>query len=165
MKKALLALVLMSCSFWLSAQYEYEPSKTHPFGKPNPAAPKEIRDFQPMIGICDCTSYTRNQDGSWAAPVKMTWEFKYIMNGTTVQDQTLKADGKHSGSIRQYNAEKGTWYVHYYTSASAPPKLATWEGGKKGSEIILYQDQKAPNGMDGKYKITFHDITETGSNR
>ncbi len=159
-----MVLAFLICSLWLPAQYEYEPSVTHPYGLPNPEAPMEIKDFQPMIGICDCKSSTSNQDGSWAAPFDMTWEFKYIMNGMAVQDQTLKADGKHSGSIRQYNPEQGTWYVHYYSSASAPPNLATWQGGKNGSDIILYQDQKAPNGMEGKYKITFHDITDTGFN-
>lgn len=123
-----------------------------------------IKDFQPMMGTCECKSYNKNQDGSWAAAVDMTWEFKYIMNGMSVQDQTLKADGKHSGSIRQFNSEQETWYVHYYSSASAPAQLSTWHGGKKGSEIILYRDQKAPNGMDGKYKITFHDISDTGFN-
>ena len=31
-------------------------------------------------------------------------------------------------------------------------------------KIILYRDQKAPNGMEGKYKITFSDITKDGFN-
>lgn len=145
-------------------QYEYEPSETHPFGQPNPKAPKEIVDFAPLIGICDCISETRNQDKTWAKPNKMTWEFKYIMNGMAVQDQTLKEDGRHSGSIRQFIADSSKWYVHYYSSASPTTVLSAWEGNKKDDKIILYREQKAPNGMDGFYKITFSDMTEEGFN-
>ena len=89
----------------LLGQYDYEPSNDNPYGLPHPDAPAEIMDYQPMIGICDCTSVARNQDGTWKDAEKMTWEFKYIMNGKAVQDQTLKADGGHSGSIRQYIAD------------------------------------------------------------
>ena len=164
MKNILLLLtMLFTCSI-LIAQTEYEPSKENPYGLPNPNAPTEIKDYQPMIGVCDCKSIRRGSAGNWADSVDMTWEFKYIMNGTGVQDQTIKVDGIHSGSIRQYNADSSKWYVHYYSSASATPTLSSWEGGKIGDNIILYKEQKAPNGMDGFYKITFKDITENGFN-
>ncbi|MEO0573238.1 MAG: hypothetical protein AAF039_16140, partial [Bacteroidota bacterium] len=84
------------------AQYDFEPSAEHPYGLPNPKAPKEILDFAPMIGECDCKSQKRNPDRTWAEPVDMLWRFKYIMDGMGIQDETLKADGKHSGSIRQF---------------------------------------------------------------
>ena len=151
---------LISIACW--GQYENEPSEAYPFGKPHPNAPKEIMDFQPMIGICDCTSITRNKDQSWAAPNTMTWEFKYIMNGMAVQDETLKEDGKHSGSIRQFIQDSSKWYVHYYSSSGPTPVLSAWEGNKKDDRIILYKEQKAPNGMEGYYKINFYDITEEG---
>ena len=144
------------------AQYEYEPSESHPFGLPNPNAPSEIKDFQAMIGICDCLSSRIGKDGNWLEADKMTWEFKYIMNGMAIQDQTLKEDGLHTGNIRQFNSDSSLWYVHYYTSAAAPSTLATWQGGKKNETILLYKEQKSPNGMDGKYRITFKDISENG---
>lgn len=163
MKNLLLLTILLNCSL-LMAQTEYEPSKENPFGLPNPEAAAEVQDYQPMIGICDCKSVRRGNDGNWLDSVDMTWQFKYIMNGTGVQDQTIKADGIHSGSIRQYNADSSKWYVHYYSSASAIPTLSSWQGGKIGNDIILHKAQKAPNGMDGFYKITFKDITENGFN-
>jgi len=92
----------------------------------------------------------------------MTWEFKYIMNGMAIQDQTLKEDGISSGSIRQYNADSSSWYVHYYTSAVASPTLRAWKGGKKGDEMILYNSQKSPSGIEGYYKIRFFNITDKG---
>jgi len=165
MKNNLLTLLLLILnSSFLMTQYDYEPSLSAPFGLPNPNAPSQITDFQPMIGICDCTSSKIGKDGNWSEPVKMTWEFKYIMNGMAVQDQTLKEDGSHSGNIRQYSADSSLWYVHYYSSANQPSTLSTWQGGKKKNEIVLYNNQKAPNGMDGNYKITFKDISDNGFN-
>ncbi|GAA4279279.1 YybH family protein [Aquimarina mytili] len=146
----------------LWGQNQYESSLEYPFGRPNPNAPEEILDFEPLIGLCDCISKTRNKDKTWAEPTKMTWEFKYIMNGMAVQDQTLKEDGKHSGSIRQFIADSSRWYVHYYSSATPTTVLSAWEGNKKDNKIILYRQQKAPNGMDGFYKINFHDISPNG---
>ncbi|MDY8138591.1 YybH family protein [Aquimarina sp. 2201CG5-10] len=161
MKKLVFLTFLFTTTIAI-AQSEYEPSDAYPFGQPNPKAPKEITDYAPLIGICDCISQTRNQDQTWADPVKMTWEFKYIMNGMAVQDQTIKEDGKNSGSIRQFIADSSKWYVHYYSSASPSTVLSVWEGNKKEDKIILYRKQKAPNGMDGFYKIKFHDISEDG---
>ena len=85
--------------------YSYEPSKKHPFGLPNPEMPKEFLDYAPMIGECDCQSLARIDQNTWTDSVAMTWRFKYIMNGMAVQDETLKADGSHSGSIRQFVAD------------------------------------------------------------
>jgi len=154
-------LIVFSC---VSAfgQYNFEPSKDHPFGLANPDAPQQIKDFEPMIGVCDCKSESRNPDGTWADPIEMTWKFKYIMNGMAIQDETLKADGGHSGSIRQFNTDSSKWYVHYYSSKGIPNVLPSWEGTKKDQNIVLYRDQKAPNGTEGYYRLTFYDISKTG---
>ncbi|WP_343485581.1 nuclear transport factor 2 family protein [Allomuricauda sp. d1] len=156
-------LFLLILPTLIFAQYQYEPSAEHPFGLPNPKAPKEIMDFAPMIGECDCKSQSQNQDQTWAGPVDMVWRFKYIMNGTAVQDETLKANGGHSGSIRQFIADSTQWYVHYYSNKGPTTVLPTWEGTKKeNGNIILYRAQKAPNGMEGFYRLTFSDMDENG---
>ena len=166
MKSQFVKLTLISLlhGSFLMAQNAYEPTAMHPYGMPNPNAPAEIQDFQPLIGICDCLSYTRGADTNWLPPVKMTWEFKYIMNGMAVQDHSLKEDGIHSGNIRQFNVDSARWYVHYYTTATASPSLRAWEGNKINDQIILHRSQKSPGGMDGFYKITFYNITEEGFN-
>ncbi|MFK8165085.1 MAG: LytTR family transcriptional regulator DNA-binding domain-containing protein [Lewinella sp.] len=88
---------------------------------------------------------------------------KYIMNGFAVQDETLKADGKHSGSIRQYDAEKNIWLVHYYASASTSAPLPHWTGSNaSGEELIFSREQKAPNGAEGTFRLRFHDISKSG---
>ena len=158
-----LYLILLLCSIQGFSQSEYNVTDTNPFGLPNPKAPDQIKDFQKLIGKCNCKSTSRNPDQTWGEPVDMTWEWKYIMNGMAVQDETLKADGKHSGSIRQFIADSSKWYVHYYASGSPSTKLPTWEGGKtKDGNIVLYRDNKAPNGTEGWFRLTFYDISNLG---
>lgn len=141
----------------------YEVSEENPYGKYNPKAPEQLQDYQDLIGVCNCKSESRKPDGSWAKPVKMTWRWKYIMNGMAVQDETLKDDGAHSGSIRQYNKDSLNWYVHYYSSNAATSKLRSWTGNKnKDGKIVLYRDQKAPNGTEGSSRLTFYDINDKG---
>lgn len=167
MKKILLTTLLsiFICSSYSFAQYNYEPSDQHPFGKLNPAAYPETGDFAPLLGISECSSVNRAPDGSWNKEVKMLWTWKYIMDGMAVQDETLKEDGIHSGSIRQFNADSSKWYVHYYTTGSAVNTLPSWEGSKKeNGNIVLYREQTAPNGMEGYYRLTFHDISEESFN-
>jgi len=155
--------LLLLVSFTVFSQYNYEPSEAFPFGQPNPEAPKQIKDFQKLIGECNCKSFSRKQDQTWAEPIEMIWRWKYIMNGMAVQDETLKADGKHSGSIRQFIADSSKWYVHYYSSGSPTTTLSTWEGNiKEDGDIILYKDQKAQNGTAGFSRLTFYDINNSG---
>ena len=142
---------------------KYEVSKANPFGKYNPKAPKQLQDYKDLIGECNCKSTSRKPDGTWNDEVDMIWRWKYIMNGFGVQDETLKADGAHSGSIRQFKADSSKWYVHYYASKVPSTTLSTWTGNKnKDGNIVLYREQKAPNGTDGFSRLTFYDINDSG---
>ncbi|WP_436517250.1 hypothetical protein [Ekhidna sp. To15] len=163
--KSLTLLLSLLISVSLFAQYEYEPTASNPYGKLNPEAPKQTADYEPIIGTCKCKSVARINQSTWADTVMMNWTFKYIMNGLAVQDMTLKEDGTHSGSIRQYNADSASWYVHYYASSTPTPTLSAWGGNKvENGNIVLYKEQKAPNGFDGYYRITFSDMTKKGFN-
>ena len=164
--KNLLFSFLLFASFIINSQekhiYSYEVSKENPFGKYNPVAPKQVQDFKDLIGECYCKSESRKPDGSWSKSVDMIWRWKYIMNGTAVQDETLKADGKHSGSIRQFDKDSLQWNVHYYSSTITSP-LNFWKGNKnKDGTIVLYKEQKAPNGTNGFSRLTFYDINKDG---
>lgn len=162
-------LFLLFCSasliFAQITEYKYDQSNKNPYGSPNPNAPKQILDFEDMIGECECKSISRNADQTWGDTVNMVWRFKYIMNGMAIQDETLKEDGLHSGSIRQFIPDSSKWYVHYYSSGSPSTQLPVWEGTKnENGNIILYKDQTAPNGTEGYYKITFSEISKSGFN-
>ncbi len=169
MKKQIPTLFFVFLSVCLVGQektydYPYEVSTAHPFGLINPDAPKQIADFDPLIGRCNCKSISRIDQQTWADTVDMTWTFKYIMNGFAVQDETFKSDGTYAGSIRQFNVDSALWYVHYYSHPSQTAVLPAWEGNRIDDKIILYRDQTAPNGMDGYYKITFSEISQNGFN-
>lgn len=156
-------LTFSMISFSQNEKPLYEPNKKNAFGKYNPKAPKQVQDYASLIGKSKCKSERRNPDRSWAKPVNMIWTWKYIMNGTAVQDMTFKEDGSHGGSLRQYNIDSLKWYVHYYATKVASPKLGTWSGNKtKDGSIVLYKDQKAPNGIEGFSRLTFYDISNKG---
>jgi hypothetical protein len=142
--------------------FDYAPSEAHPFGQPNPNAPDQIKDYAPMIGKSKCQSSSRNADGTWAEPVEMIWTFKYIMNGMAVQDETLKSNGAHSGSIRQYSTDSSRWYVHWYSGTAPSTVLPVWEGNMDKDNIVLYREQPAPNGLEGQHRLTFYDLSEAG---
>ena len=145
MKKLALLIIILFSSTFMYGQFDYEPSKKFPFGKANPKAPQQIKDYEALLGECNCKSIARKPDQTWADPVNMIWRWKYIMNGMGVQDETLKEDGTHSGSIRQYNKDSLHWNVHYYTSRRASNVLSVWNGNKnKEGNIVLYREQKSP---------------------
>jgi hypothetical protein len=141
----------------------YRISKENPYGKYNPKAANEIQDYKDLIGLCKCTSETRNPDGSWQKSIKLTWKWKYVKNGTALQDETLKEDGKISGNIREYDTIAKQWNVNYYTSEKIPPQLTVWKSNKTTEgKIVLYTNQNDPNGVEGFSKVTFYDISDKG---
>ena len=162
--KSIFTLALISIyTITLAQQKQYEPDKKHPYGMLNPAAPTGTGDFDLLIGTFDCTSVSRNPDGTWQDSLRMEWQFKYIMNGTAVQDEVWRENDLMAGSIRQYNADSAKWYVSYYTSVNIPVSLPAWSGAKdQEGNIVLHKDQQAPNGTDGFSRLTFHDITPSG---
>ena len=162
--KYLFVCVLACFSAAMSAQIHapFEPSATQPYGMLNPDAPQETGDFQPMIGLCDCKSVARNQDGTWADTLDMTWKFKYIMNGTAVQDEVWRENGLYAGSIRQFHQDSGVWIVSYFSNPGIPFTPGIWRGKKESNQIVLYQDQKAPNGMEGDSRLTFYEMDQAG---
>ena len=151
-------IIQMACS---QEHLAYEASQEHPYGQPNPEAPSQISDWAPLIGESICTSISRGNGQEWGEPTEMIWRWKYIMNGHAVQDETMKEDKTYAGSIRQYIPDSAKWYVHFYSFPFPSTTLPAWEGGlQDDGKIILYRDQTAPNGMEGKYKINFYDITD-----
>ncbi|MEZ4688180.1 MAG: hypothetical protein R3B47_19595 [Bacteroidia bacterium] len=158
--------LISSLFFLLSIGYSqalidmpYEPDDKNPFGRLNPEAPDEVADFEPMIGHWHCKSLSRNADGSWQDTTDMEWRFKYVMNGTAVQDEVWR-EGNYAGSIRQFQADSAQWVVTYFSYPGVPYNPAVWHGKREENQIILFRDQAAPNGMEGFYRITFEHFGE-----
>ncbi|MEP4533365.1 MAG: hypothetical protein ABJ004_09765 [Cyclobacteriaceae bacterium] len=168
MKHLLLSILILAGSSIVAQVPDsvtmYDVSDKNPFGLLNPTAPPQTADFAELIGTCHCKSVTRNPDKTWADTTTMTWTWKYIMNGTAVQDEVWRPDGRYAGSIRQYHTDSASWVVSYYSYPGASWSLGTWHGNREGNQILLYKPQQAPNGMDGFHKITFSEIRNDGFN-
>ncbi|MEO1434085.1 MAG: hypothetical protein AAFV80_01020 [Bacteroidota bacterium] len=158
----IISLFFSSALHGQTIDQSYEPSSAHPFGQFNPVAPDEVKAFEPMIGICDCVSLQRSPQGEWQDTTAMIWQFKYVMNGTGVQDEVWRPDHQYAGSIRQYQADSAQWVVTYFSYPVLSMQPGIWQGGPQGDQIVLKMDQKAPNGMAGDSKLTFYEIRETG---
>ena len=157
----LVCLAITTVSF-SQLDFIYEPSSSYPFGRYNPSAPEEVQDFESMIGVCDCRSLQRNPDGTWQDTVEMKWKFKYILNGTAVQDETWKADSVYATSIRQFSPDSSQWIVTYYSYPAISNTISVWKGKKEKDKIVLKQPFQAPNGMDGYSVLQFYDMTAQG---
>ncbi|MDB3907232.1 hypothetical protein N9355_07155 [Crocinitomicaceae bacterium] len=167
MKTIVCSLILSCMAFTVCSQndslYRYDATTENPYGLPNPDAPDQIKDFDPLIGKCNCRSVSRSAGQPWSDRIVMTWRFKYIMNGYAVQDETFKADDGYSGSIRVFNTDSAYWQVHYFDTGSTPDVLPVWTGSKtEDGSIILYRPSPRPDGMEGFYRITFFNISESG---
>ncbi|NQZ07011.1 MAG: hypothetical protein HRT35_07600 [Algicola sp.] len=136
----------------------YDVSVKIPFGSKHPDAPIQVQDWQPMIGKSSCINTGRNPDGQWQKPVKMDWVFKYILNGSAVQDEILKEDGSGAGSIRQFDDKSGQWFVHYYSTLKADAPLRYWQGKRSKDKIVLTRVQKSFSGKEGSIRLTFFDF-------
>jgi hypothetical protein len=143
-------------------EFNFESSNAYPFGRYNPDAPGEVKDFEPMIGICNCKSVQRNPDGTWQDTLDMIWQFKYILNGTAVQDETWKADQMYATSIRQFHKDSQQWVVSYNSYPSVSTTSKVWLGKKVDDRIVLKQPFQAANGMDGFSVLQFYDMTTDG---
>jgi hypothetical protein len=142
----------------------YEANEKFPFGRLNPNAPIEVREYESLIGICDCKFLLRNPDQSWSDTTRMIWKWKYIMNGQAIQDEAWRENNFMAGSIRQYHIDSAQWVVTYYSLPSVAWESPIWHGGQDtNGDIVLYKPQNV-QGAEGFYKITFFDISESGFN-
>jgi hypothetical protein len=134
---------------------KYENTATQPYGRLNPDAPPETKQFDFMIGTFDCVDNIRNpQNGKWYQS-ESVWSSSYFLNGFAVQDKYWSPVTVASGT-RIFDKKKGKWIVNYFQSQ---PGYATgvWEGMKEGSNMVMRR--KNP-----KYesRLTFSQITKDG---
>ncbi|MCA6074256.1 hypothetical protein [Fulvivirga sedimenti] len=160
----ILIIFLLAPLFMNAQDRSFEPGGDHPYGMIHPDAPIQTADFAPMLGVNTCISVVRNPDGTWQDSLKMIWTFKYIMNGSAVQDEVFSENNRYAGSIRKYNSDSAKWFVTYYSSASLPP-YPHWTGNKQeNGDIVLHRPQPSPQGQAGDSRLTFYEIGENSFN-
>lgn len=138
----------------------YEPSKQFPFGRPNPKAPAELRQFAFMVGQCDCVDSIRNAStkNQWQSRNRV-WDGKYIMNGTAIQDGQ-SSDKLNSLNIRVYDPKTKQWMVTFI--ANPTYNSGVWKGKKEGEKMIMRKAFTTSNGVKGESRLTFYNISKQG---
>ena len=166
MKVIIYIFCILFCSSFIYSQENnfgtFNPSEIFPYGLPNTQTGEQIKDFNEMIGICDCRSVRRKPDQTWQDTLNMVWKFKYILNGNAVQDETWHENGFFATSIRQFQPDSLNWIVSYYGTKFIPPSVRVWKGNRIGNEIVLKMPPKSPGGLDGINRLTYYDISNSG---
>ena len=165
MKKIILSLSFFLGVVSLSAQdlsqylksiQLYEPSEENPFGKINPAAPEELKQFDFMVGICDCIDSIPQPNNKWVS-FPSIWRAKYFLNGYGIQDNNFNPQNPTT-NLRLYDKATKEWKVTYISAAQSY-YAGLWEGKKEGDDIIVYQ--KRGDGQPYS-KLSFYNISEDG---
>ncbi|MCB0373241.1 MAG: hypothetical protein KDD31_09555 [Muricauda sp.] len=177
MKYILMKLTYITCmfiGFFMQGQtIEYsqkltafEASPGFPYGIPNPKAPEQIRDFDDLIGTCDCKSL-QYRPGVANDTLPLLWKWKYILNGNAVQDEGWfgNDDTFQSSftSIRILDPATKKWTVPFFIpQLRGDPQI--WKGGRENDVIVLRKEQKSNSGDDIQSILTFSNISDDGFN-
>lgn len=117
-----------------SVSYEYEPAPGYPFGRLNPTAPPETKQFDFLIGEFDCDDRIMNpQNGQWFN-MKAFRRAAYIMNGYAIQEGNWTPI-VNTAITRAYNPKTKQWEI----SAFQFPNFSSgiWKGGKEGENLVF----------------------------
>jgi len=132
-----------------------DPSQAFKYGRLNPNAPNETKQFEFLIGEYLCKDSILS-NGKWKYSTA-TWNSKYIMNGYGIQD-TYRNDNYATTSIRFFNTRTNKWNVHFFGMPGRHTGI--WEGEKIGNEMVMKQKRKGPNNENLESRLIFYDIGE-----
>lgn len=135
----------------------YEASPAQPFGRRNPAAPKELAQFDFLIGAFDCDEEITDLKGN-STQLSARWSGKYVLNGFGIQDSYWNKDFSTT-NVRIYDDARSEWQVTYFRM----PKFESgaWTGSIQGPDIILRRSFEY-EGEAVESRLTFQKITSTG---
>lgn len=157
---AFLVVVFATVSFTLGqapkaleSQDDYEANAAHPFGRMNPDAAPETKQFAFLIGSFSCKDRVLNPaDGKWY-DMNAIRRAEYILNGHAIQDKNYN-NIVTSSNIRIYDSSAKEWIVSYF---KAPFGIGVWRGNFADGRFELLQgDEKSGS------RLSFFDISDDG---
>lgn len=136
----------------------YGPSPSYPYGRPNPAAPPELQQFDFMVGEFDCQEGTRWPDGSWNE-FWAIWNARYFLNGHGIQDVYWNPM-RSTSNLRIFDPKGGRWKVTYF---QMPGYFSgVWEGKKEGDNMVVRRKIAPVEGKQRTSRLTFSNIHPGG---
>ena len=155
--RVILVLIVFSINIMAQTGIDttYEPSKEHPFGRLNPNAPTETKEFSFLIGKFECNDRIFNPaDGKWYQ-FGAIWTGKYFLNGQAIQDNYW-SPAFSASNIRVFDPRTKTWLVSFYRMpgfANSP----SWKGKKEGDTMVM----RKGNEKNGS-RLKFSQISKDG---
>ncbi|NNE67561.1 MAG: hypothetical protein HKN33_13435 [Pyrinomonadaceae bacterium] len=134
---------------------DYEPNASYPFGRMNPSAPPETKQFAFMIGAFDCTDEILNRKtGKWTK-MPAIWNARYFLNGYGIQDQYW-SPAFSTSNIRIFDAKDKKWKVTFFRMPGYSPSTAV-SGEMEGKKLVMRTGTKTNGGS-----YTFYNISDKG---
>ena len=139
----------------LASQDDYEANSAYPFGRLNPEAPSETKQFSFIVGVFDCKDRILNPaNGQWF-DMNAVRRAEYVLNGHAIQDKNYN-NVLVSTNIRIFDPQKKEWIVSYF---KAPFGVGVWKGKFSGNKVELFQG----NEKSGS-RLSFFNYSEKGYN-
>ncbi len=119
-----------------SISFKYEVNSAFPFGRLNPKAPPETKQFDFMIGEFDCNDRILNPATKKWFKFKAIRRATYILNGYAIHDQNW-TPLLNSTNIRSFNPKTKQWEVTYFKYPNY--YTGVWKGGMEGENMVVRQ--------------------------
>jgi len=132
---------------------QYAPNPAFPFGRMNPAAPRELKQFSFMVGEFDCIDKMRQKDGTWKF-FPAIWNAHYFLNGLGIQDEYWTPEF-FTSNIRIYDPKEALWKVTFFQMPRY--QSGVWYGVKEGDKMVMRKGKEATGPG-----LTFHEISDDG---
>lgn len=131
----------------------YAPSPAYPFGRMNPDAPPESKQFAFMIGAFDCTDEIRQPDGK-KVRFPAIWNARWFLNGHGIQDEYWSPRFATS-NLRIYDAKAKQWQVTFFRMPGY--QSGVWQGRQEDGKMVMRQ-----GGATSGPGLTFYNIRADG---
>ena len=138
---------------------QFEANAAYPYGRPNPDAPDELRQFQFMIGDNECVDHILQDDGSWQE-IKAKWNGTYFLNGYGIQDKYWTDTSFVTSNIRIFDPIRRKWMVTFFSMPDY--SSGVWEVVMEEQRLVMRQKRTGLDGTEALSRLTFYNITDHG---
>ena len=131
---------------------------------PNPGAPKELSQFQFLVGEFECKGKSLLQDGTYAS-WEAVWKGYYILDGFVFADDFIMVDenGKYTflgSTYRIFNTKENKWDMRFVDALNT--NWINIEGKFIDGEMMQNSERIDSGGNKTLIKVVFSNISDEG---